>query len=85
VTSDGLLLLPSEGGGALTCQCVVQGLACGSHNNDEGLLLSVHGSSSGMSCGHSVVLLPLGGGGLLPINGREVEVATRHSRQDGGG
>jgi hypothetical protein len=28
VTSDGLLLLPSEGGGVLTRPCLVQGLAC---------------------------------------------------------
>jgi hypothetical protein len=38
VTSDGLLLLPSEGGGALTRQCFVQGLACDSHGSDESLL-----------------------------------------------
>jgi hypothetical protein len=49
----------------------------------------VHGSGGGLSRGHDVVLLPLGssGGssGLLPINGGEVGVAARHSRQDGGG
>jgi hypothetical protein len=39
VTSDGLLLLPSEGSGMLTRPCLVQGLTCGNHSNDESLLL----------------------------------------------
>jgi hypothetical protein len=87
VTSDGLLLLPSEGGGVLVCLCLVKGLACGS---DESLLLSVHSSGEGWSHDHDVILLPLGGGrccggGLLPIHGGEVGVAARYSRQVGGG
>jgi hypothetical protein len=69
VMSDGLLLLPSEGGGALARPCLIQGLACGSHVGDESLLLSVRGSGGGLSRGHDVVLLPLGGGGLLLIDG----------------
>jgi hypothetical protein len=92
VTSDGLLLFPSEGGGVLTCSCPVQGLACGSHGGDESLLLSVRGSGDGLSRGRGVVLLPLGGsggdrdgdGGLLLVDG-EVGGAVRHDRQDGGG
>jgi hypothetical protein len=31
VIDNGLLLFPSEGGGALACPCLVQDLACGSH------------------------------------------------------
>jgi hypothetical protein len=90
VTSDGLLLLPSKGGGALVRLCLAQALACGSHDSDESLLLSVRGSGDGLSCGHDVILLPLGGGrrgsiGLLPVDGGEVGVAAWHSRQDGGG
>jgi hypothetical protein len=86
VTSDSLLLLPSEGGGMLAHPCLIQGLVCGSHDNDESLLLSVRCSSGGLSHDRSVILLPLGGrGGLLPIDYGEVEVAVRHSRQDGGG
>jgi hypothetical protein len=66
---DGLLLLPSEGGGALKRPCLVQGLACSSHGSDESLLLSMRGSD--------VILLPLGGGGgLLPIDGGEVGVVA---------
>jgi hypothetical protein len=86
VMSDGLLL-PSEGGGTLTRPCLIQGLVCGSHDNDESLLLSVHSSGGGLSRGCGIVLLPLGGGdgGMLPIDGGEVGVAARHSRQDGGG
>jgi hypothetical protein len=84
--SDGLLLLPSEGGGALVCPCLIQGLACSSHDSDESLLLSVCGSGGGLSHDRAVVLLPLGGrGSLLPIGGGEGGVAARHSRQDGGG
>jgi hypothetical protein len=50
----------------------------------------VRGSDSGLSHGRGVVLIPLGDGGgcrggLLPINGREVGLLARHSRQDGGG
>jgi hypothetical protein len=68
VTGDGLLLFPSEGGGARPC--LVQGLACGSHDGDESLLLSVRGSGGGLSRGCGVVLLPLGGGGdLLLVDG----------------
>jgi hypothetical protein len=85
VTGDGLLLFPSEGGGALTRPCLVQGLACCSHGGDKSLLLSVHGSGGGLSHDRGVVLLPLGGsGGLLLIDG-EVGGAARNDRQDGGG
>jgi hypothetical protein len=46
----------------------------------------VRDSGGGLSDGHGVVLLPLGGGGdLLPVNGREVGVAAHHGWQDGGG
>jgi hypothetical protein len=86
--SDGLLLLSSEGGGALTCPCLVQGLACGNHSNDESLLLSAHNSDSSLSHDYGIVILPLGsgsGGGLLPVNGGEPGVATRYGPQDGGG
>jgi hypothetical protein len=64
-------------------QCLVQGLACGSHDGDESLLVSVHGSGSSLSRG--VLLLPLGDGGLLLMDGGEVGVAARHGQQDGGG
>jgi hypothetical protein len=37
VTGDGLLLFPSEGGGAFVRPCLVQGLACGGHGGDESL------------------------------------------------
>jgi hypothetical protein len=74
VTGDGLSLLSSEGGGALAHPCLVQGVACDSHD-----------SSGSLSHGRDVVLLPLGSGDLLPIDGGEVGVATRHGRQDGGG
>jgi hypothetical protein len=47
VTSDDLLLLPSEGSGAVTCPCHIQGLACCSHGSDESLLLSVRSSGGG--------------------------------------
>jgi hypothetical protein len=66
VTSDGLLLLASEGGDMLASPCLVRGLACSSHDSDESLLLSVHG----------VVLLRLGDGGLLPVDGGEIRVAA---------
>jgi hypothetical protein len=72
VTDDGLLLLPSKGGGTLACPYLIQGLACGSHDGDESLLLSVRDSGSG------------GRGGLLLING-EVGGVARHGRQDSGG
>jgi hypothetical protein len=89
VMSDGLLLLPSEDGGAFVCPCLIQGLACGSYGSDESLLLSVCGTDDGLSHGRGVILLPLSGGGgrdgLLPINGGEVGVSARHSQQDGGG
>jgi hypothetical protein len=72
--------------------CLVQGLACGSHDGDESLLLSVRGRGGSVSHGRGVVLLPLGGGGgdrddgggLLLID-EEVGGAARHDRQDGGG
>jgi hypothetical protein len=90
---DGLLLVPSEGGGALARLCLDQGLACGSHGSDKSLLLSMRDSGGSLSRGHGVVLLPHGGGGggrgngscLLPIDGGEVGVAARQGRQDGGG
>jgi hypothetical protein len=90
VTGDGLLLLPSEGSSALTCPCLTQGLACDSHSNDESILLSVCSSSDGLSHDYDIVLLPLGGGcgdggGLLPVDGGEVGVATQHDQQEGGG
>jgi hypothetical protein len=74
MTSDGLLLLPSESGGALTRPSLIQGLTCGSHSSDESLLLSVGSSGGGLSCGCDILLLPLsgsGGCGLLLMN-REV-------------
>jgi hypothetical protein len=74
VTSDGLPLLSSEGGGALAHPCLVQGVACDSHDN-----------SGSLSHDRDIVLLPLGGGDLLPVDGGEVGVATPHGRQDGGG
>jgi hypothetical protein len=85
VMDDCLLLLPSEGDGTLTCPGLVQGLTCSSHDGDESLLLSVHGSH-GLSHDRDVVLLPLsdGRGGLLLIDG-EVEGVARHGREDGGG
>jgi hypothetical protein len=77
---DGLLLLPSKDGGVYARSCLIQGLACCSHGSDESLLLSVCGSSDGLSRGHGhgVVLLPLDGGGgdLLPIDNAEVGVAV---------
>jgi hypothetical protein len=51
-----------------SCPCLVQGLACGSHDSDESLLLAVRGGGGG------------GDGGLLPVDGGEVGVAARHSR-----
>jgi hypothetical protein len=87
LTSDDLLLLPSEGGGTLTLPGLVHGLACDNHNGDESLLLSVRGSGDGLSQGRGVILLLSGSSGhgdLLLING-EGGGAARHSRQDGGG
>jgi hypothetical protein len=86
VMSDDLLLHPNEGDGTLARMGLVQGLACGSHDGDESLLLSHRGSSRGLSCGHGGVHLSLSGsgGGLVLIN-REVESAARHGRQDDGG
>jgi hypothetical protein len=85
VMGDGLLL-PSEGGVALTCSSLVQGLTCGSHDSNESLLLSVRGSGGGLSRGGGVVLpLDGGGGGMLSVDGGEVGVAARHGRQDVGG
>jgi hypothetical protein len=86
VTSDDLLLLPSESGGTLTRPCLFQGLACGSHDSDESLLLSVRGSGDSLSHGRGVVFLPLSSGsGLFSVDDGEVGVATWHGRQDGGG
>jgi hypothetical protein len=88
VMGDGLFILPSEGGGALACLCLIQDLVCGRHDSDESLLPSVRCSGGGLSCCRGIVLLPLGGGGgsdLLPINGGEVGVVARHGQQDGGG
>jgi hypothetical protein len=79
VMNDSLLLLPSEGDGALAHPCLIQGPACGSHGSNESLLLSVRDSGSGLSRSHGVILLPLGGGG------GDVGVAVRHGRQDGDG
>jgi hypothetical protein len=56
VTGDGLLLLLREGGDALTCLGLIQGLACGSHCGNESLLLSMRGSGGD-------VLLVRGSGG----------------------
>jgi hypothetical protein len=84
VTSDGLLFHPNEGSGALARPCLVQGLACSSHNSDESLLLLVRNSGDG-SRDRGVVLLPLGGGsGLLSVDVGEVGGVVRHNRQDGG-
>jgi hypothetical protein len=64
---------------------LIQGLTCGSHVGDESLLLPMRGSSSGLSRGRGIVLLPLGvggsrgGRGLLLIDG-EVGVVGRHGR-----
>jgi hypothetical protein len=84
VMSDGVLLLPSEGGGPLARPGLVEGLAYGSHGSDESLL-SLHGSGDGLSRGCSVIILPLsdsdGGGDLLLVDG-EVEGAARHCQQD---
>jgi hypothetical protein len=85
---DVLLLLPSDGGGALARPGLVQGLTCGSHGGDESILLWMAGSGGGLSCGRGVILLPLSGeggrsGGLLLING-EVGGAAQHGRQDSG-
>jgi hypothetical protein len=79
--SDGLLLLLSEGSGALTHPCLIQGLACSSHDDDESLLLSWR---SGLRRGGGVIILPLSGDGLLLIDG-EVRGAAQHGWQDGGG
>jgi hypothetical protein len=57
---DGLLLLSSDGGGTLVRPCLIQALACGS---DESFLLSMCGSSGGLSHGCGIVFLPLDGGG----------------------
>jgi hypothetical protein len=75
VAGNGLLLLRSEGGGALTHLWLIQVLAC---SRDESFQLSVRGSGGSLSCGRGVVLLPLGGDGLLPVDGGEVGVAARH-------
>jgi hypothetical protein len=88
VTGDGLLL-PSEGGGALTRPCLIQGLVCGSYDGDESLLLTMRGSGDGLSRGRNVIICPLGGGGgygggLLLIDG-EVEGTAQHGRHDSGG
>jgi hypothetical protein len=67
--------------------CLIQCLACCSHDSDESLLLSMRGSGGDLSRDRDVVPLPLGGddGGLLPVDSGEVGVAARHDRQDDGG
>jgi hypothetical protein len=80
MVGDSLLLFPSEDGDP----CLLQCLACSSHSGHERLLLSVRGSDSGLSHSRSVVLLPLGSGGLLLIDG-EIGGAAQHGRQDGDG
>jgi hypothetical protein len=82
VTSDCLLLLPSEGGGTLSCMGLIQGLACGSHDGDESLLLSLRGSHGGLSRNCGILLLPLGGGDDMLLIDGEDGGATRHGRQD---
>jgi hypothetical protein len=85
VMSDGLLLLPNEGGGMLAHPDLIQGLMFGSHDSDESLLLSLRGSDDDLRHGRGVLLLPLSGGsGLLLVDG-EVGGVARHGRQDGGG
>jgi hypothetical protein len=82
VMSDGFLLLPSEGSGALTRPCLIRGLPCSRHDSDESLLLSVRSSSSGLSHSRGIILLPLGGGGghggsgVLPVDDGVVFVAS---------
>jgi hypothetical protein len=73
VMSDGLLILPSKGSVMLVRLGLIQGLACSSHGGDESLLLSVRGSSDGLSCGHGIILLPISGssGDLLLIDGED--------------
>jgi hypothetical protein len=44
VTSDDLLILPSEGSGVLAHPGLIQGLVYGSQGSNESLLLSLHGS-----------------------------------------
>jgi hypothetical protein len=85
VTGEGLLLLPREGGDALMCPCLIQSLVCGSHGDNESLLLSVRVSGGSLSRGRGVILLPLGGGGDLLLVDGEVEGAAWYGRQDSGG
>jgi hypothetical protein len=75
VTDNSLLLLPSEGSGAIARLALIQGLACGSHGGDENLLLLVRGSDG-------VVLLPLGEGSGHDVLLVDVEVggAARYGR-----
>jgi hypothetical protein len=87
VTGDGLLLFPNEGGSVLARLRLVQGLACGSHDGNESILLLVHGSGCSLSRSHGVVFRPLSGShghDLLLIDGEDGG-AARHGRQDGGG
>jgi hypothetical protein len=84
VTSDDLLLLPSEGGNILALPCLIQGLVCGRHGGDESLLLSLRSSDGGLSHGRGVLLLPLSSGGDLLLIDEEVGGAARYDQQDGG-
>jgi hypothetical protein len=79
VMGEGLLLLPSEGGGTLVRPSLVQDLACSSHDDDESLLLSLRSSDSGLSHDHGVVLLPLSdvSNDMLLIDGEVGSAAQR--------
>jgi hypothetical protein len=83
VMSIGLLLLPIKGGGMLTRTGLIHGLAHSSHDSEESLLLSRHGSHDGLSHGR-ILLLPLSGGGGLLLLGREVGGDACHGQQDRG-
>jgi hypothetical protein len=85
VTSDHLLLLPSEGVSALVRMGLMYGLACGSHGGDESLLLLLRDSGGGLSCDRIILLLPLSGGGNLLLVDGEVGGVARHGWQDGEG
>jgi hypothetical protein len=85
VMSVSLLLLPSEGGGTLTCMGLVRGLACSSHDSEESLLLSLRDNHDALSHCCSVLLLPLSAGGDLLLHDQEVGGAACIGRQDNGG
>jgi hypothetical protein len=84
VMGIGLLLLPSEGGGALVHLGLIQGIACNSHSDDESMLLLLHGKCGDLS--HDVILFPLSGtdGSVLVVN-EDVGGVAQHGRQDNGG